>query len=535
MNATSPSPRREPLTVLIAALGGQGGGVLTDWIGHAARAHGLIVQATSTPGVSQRTGATTYYLEIAASPEPGALPPVLGLTPLPGRVDVLVCAELLEAARMLERGMCTPSRTTVVASTHRVYTTREKMSGGDGRFDSGRIIDAVRTLSRRAVLVDMEAVRSRHRAAISAVLFGALAGSGALPLTRAACEEAIRDAGKGVAASLAAFAEAFDRATRSEAAEAGGEHPGASSPIMDRNLRQVAEAPSLAPALAARIAALPERVAEFARSGAAQVAAYQDIGYAERYLDRVERIVRAEAIAGGSAPLHDVAREMARFLALWMCYDDVIRVASLKFRASRFARIRGEVRAGEADIVRVYDFFKPSAFEIAAILPRRLGEWLERRVLAMAPLPHAGKGVTLQTSSVSGALALRLAAGLRPLRPHSLRFAREQEEIEKWLAVLEQVLVAHGKAGSPLALELARLPRLLKGYGDTHAAGRENFQRLVSAYRGCGDVGFAGAAEVLRATALASLNDPACRPPGPRHGVGDLATRPQPVVWADRR
>ena len=138
----------------------------------------------------------------------------------------------------------------------------------------------------------------------------------------------------------------------------------------------------------------------------------------------------------------------------------------------------------------------------------------------MAPLPHAGKGVTLQTSSVSGALALRLAAGLRPLRPHSLRFGREQEEIEKWLAVLEQVLVAHGKAGSPLALELARLPRLLKGYGDTHAAGRENFQRLVSAYRDA-------ATSVSQATprSCARLRSP--RSTIPRAGRQDLG-----MVWA---
>src|SRR5690349_14098766 len=101
MNDIAPrrSSRNEPTSVLIAALGGQGGGVLTEWIVHAARSEGLVAQATSTPGVSQRTGATSYYVEIAAPPRLGAAPPVLGLAPLPGRVDVLVCAELLEAAR----------------------------------------------------------------------------------------------------------------------------------------------------------------------------------------------------------------------------------------------------------------------------------------------------------------------------------------------------------------------------------------------------------------------------------------------------
>ena len=55
---------QRPLTILIAALGGEGGGVLADWIVQAAQAEDFPVQATSVPGVAQRTGATTYYIEI---------------------------------------------------------------------------------------------------------------------------------------------------------------------------------------------------------------------------------------------------------------------------------------------------------------------------------------------------------------------------------------------------------------------------------------------------------------------------------------
>lgn len=50
-------------SVLIAALGGEGGGVLADWLVTCARNFGLSVQATSVPGVAQRTGATSYYVE----------------------------------------------------------------------------------------------------------------------------------------------------------------------------------------------------------------------------------------------------------------------------------------------------------------------------------------------------------------------------------------------------------------------------------------------------------------------------------------
>ena len=82
-----------PVTLLIAALGGEGGGVLTDWIVSAAEACGLPVQSTSIPGVAQRTGATTYYVEIFPVPhrELGGKRPVLGSSnrPLKSLTDMI--------------------------------------------------------------------------------------------------------------------------------------------------------------------------------------------------------------------------------------------------------------------------------------------------------------------------------------------------------------------------------------------------------------------------------------------------------------
>lgn len=522
-NTEAKSPRREPLTLLIAALGGQGGGVLADWIGCAARAQGLTVQATSTPGVSQRTGATAYYIELAAMPEEGTAPPVLALTAVPGRVDILVCAEMLEAARMLERGMSTPSRTTVIASTHRVYTTQEKINCGDGRFDSERIGQAVRALARQAVLFDMEAVAVRHGAAISAVLFGALAGSNVMPVTRVACEDAIRSVGRGVAPTLAAFAQAFTLAQQSGSDAASG---ACASPA-DGNVAVRMQA-QLPPALAARITALPRRVAGFAHEGVARLLTYQDARYANRYLLRVERIVRAETVAEGLQASHEVAREVARFLALWMCYGDVIQVASLKARLSRLGRIRGEVRARAGEVVRVYDLFQPSLLEIAAILPRRLGAWLEQRAGGRGERRPRGKGIALQATSLSGALALRLATALRSLRPYSLRFAREQEAIDDWLVVISEALAAGGRANIDRALELARLPRLRKGYGATHDSGVNDFQRILDAHRAGNGNDPDGATEVLRVAVQAALE----RSHVPHPGVEGPSARAQPVVWS---
>jgi indolepyruvate ferredoxin oxidoreductase beta subunit len=516
----------ERLTLLIAALGGQGGGVLTEWIVGAARAEGLTVQATSTPGVSQRTGGTTYYIEIAAASGVDPSCPALALTPLPGRIDVLVCAELLEAARMLERGMSTPTRTTVIASTHRTYTTREKMHADDGRFDSNRIVDAVRKLSREAILFDMEGVAARHGATISAVLFGALAGSGTLPLGRSSCEATIVATGKGVEPSLAAFAEGFALAVTPHAQIAGAGMPGVTALPTDA---------SLPAELAARIAALPPPVAEIARAGAARAVDFQDVAYAQRYLDRVDRIARAEIAVGASAPGHAVARETARHLALWMCYDDAIRVASLKARASRLDRIRREARADRRDVVRVFDCFKPSSIEIAAVLPRSIGAWLERRTLARGTSREAGRRLTLQVSSMFGALLLRLAAASRPLRPRSLRFAREQTAIDEWLVAVERTLTTDMTAGPQAAYEVARLPRLRKGYGDTHARGSDDFRRMLALFGAESGGDLAGSLAALHAMDEARVADPDRTGHPSLMGAGGPRPRAQRVVWADRR
>src|SRR6266852_8118593 len=132
------SPR--PITLLIAALGGEGGGVLTNWIVSAAEHAGLPVQATSIPGVAQRTGATTYYLEIYPETLPAGSPePVFSLYPMPGDVDVIMASELLEAGRTIEMDYASPDRTTLIASTPRPFAIGEKSALGNGICPTGLV------------------------------------------------------------------------------------------------------------------------------------------------------------------------------------------------------------------------------------------------------------------------------------------------------------------------------------------------------------------------------------------------------------
>ena len=199
----------KPITVLIAALGGEGGGVLASWLHRSAIAAGHFVQGTSIPGVAQRTGATTYYLEIvpgaAARHDAAGARPALALNAAPGEVDLVVASELLEATRALSAGFVTPDRTVLIASSARVFTIDEKTAMGDGRLDDQRMADLARRFSRRTVLADFAAIAGEAQAPLNAVLLGAIAASGVLPIAEETFRAAIRAEGKSVEANLGGF------------------------------------------------------------------------------------------------------------------------------------------------------------------------------------------------------------------------------------------------------------------------------------------------------------------------------------------
>ncbi|UCE31752.1 MAG: indolepyruvate oxidoreductase subunit beta family protein, partial [Burkholderiales bacterium] len=402
-----------PLRVLILALGGEGGGTLTEWLYEAARASGFPVQATSIPGVAQRTGATSYYLELLPRPvAAGAPAPVMCLAPLAGDLDLVVSSELLETARAIERGLVDPQRTTLVSSSSRFLTVAEKMHMGDGRFDQGRAAELARRFAHRAVLIDMTGIARRQGTVVSAVMLGAIAASGVCGIGRSRFEQVVRASGGSRAeASLRGFAAGFDavlaaaegggnaveaavgdrrtqaaeRGSRTETAE-GSNRPQAAE-VANRTgaeaagrQREPAAPPASTPETGA--AGLPAEVADLADVGAARLAEYQDAAYASEYRDRIERFVALETAAGG-APEFAASRPAARFLALWMAYEDVARVAELKSRPERFERIRTEVGARPDEPIVVRDFLKPGVEEIAAMLPqrwaRRLERWARRR------------------------------------------------------------------------------------------------------------------------------------------------------------
>jgi indolepyruvate ferredoxin oxidoreductase beta subunit len=503
-----------PITLLVCALGGEGGGVLTEWLVETARIAGHAAQATSIPGVAQRTGATTYYIEVFPAPLAalGGRRPVFSLNPVPGALDALVSSELLETARQVANGMPSPDRTLVITSSARTLTTQERMQLGDGRADDGSLRQLVERFSREHRMFDMGAMAKECGTVVSAVMLGAIAGSGVFPFTRAQYEGVVKDA-----ASLKGFARAFD-------AVQDGIQP------LAPNAKS--EAPASRPSGAAdKFESMPSEVQEFARLGYDRLVDYQDARYADLYLRRLHDVLAAEREADPPGRhAFAITRETARWLALWMSFDDIVRVADLKSRASRSARVKREVKAGDADLLKVYDHFKPGVPEFAALLPVSLAQQLvawDKRRIAKGSQPWA-LPLKVGTHTVSGMLALRTLASLKWLRPHGSRHAAEQEMIELWLAALQRGT----RRGWRLGHEIALCGRLVKGYGATNERGKENLLHVIRHL--AGGAGAAEAAQAIAAAREAALADDAGRALDAtlaHHGAPPRPLREQPVRW----
>ena len=480
------------ISIAVLAIGGQGGGVLADWLVDLAEHEGWIVQTTSVPGVAQRTGATIYYTELFRGEETGRAP-VLALMPAPGDVDIVVAAELMEAGRAIQRGLVTPERTTLISSSHRAYAILEKSAMANDMADPETVHAAARVASRRYVCFDMASIAEDNGSVISASLFGALAGAAVLPFGREAFEAAIRRGGVGVESSLRAFGAACDQSQRSAGRVRREDRQGAEIPV--------ARNPAVNALLAEIREAFPAPAHGFLVEGVRKLIDYMDIGYAHDYLRRVRSVAMLDARCDGQRREFRVTCETARYLALRMAYEDTIRVADLKTRAARFDRFRREVHAFPGQIVYVTEFLHPRVQEIADTLPAGLGRWLLDTPWASRAVDRLAGKRLVRTARLRGFMALWLIGRLGRYRRRTLRYAAEMRDIGAWLSRIEHTMLED----YDLACEVAECARVLKGYGETGERSRRSFDALMRAADAL--VGRPGSAARLRALHRAALQD----------------------------
>jgi indolepyruvate ferredoxin oxidoreductase, beta subunit len=488
------------ISVLIPAVGGQGGGVLSEWILDAAILAGYPAQSTSIPGVAQRTGSTSYVVEVLSVPraELDDREPVFCLFPVPGALDILLAPELLEAGRAIEAGFASPACTTIIASTHRLYSIHEKMPPGNATYPTERLLAAARASSRRFVGFDALAVAREHGTEVNAVLLGALAAADVLPMGMEVFRRAIERKGVHVAPNLKGF-------------EAGASVLRAGAPQLDAASN--AAGPRVRPEFVAECATLPAELRPTVGEALSRLVDYQDRAYAQRYLERLRALV---ALDRDPFTLSGI---VARHLAVWMTYEDAIRVADLKTRAARLRRIEAEHHAPGRLVIT--DYLRPDLDELYGILPYRLvrgfAAWAERRW----PQGRPTLGQHVRTTTVTGFLRLWLLARLRPLRPGSYRAHHEHTRMVQWLgAVARYASIEYG-----LACEVARAAQLVKGYGEVR-------RRMVGAFLALLEsVEAVAARDPVAARALASESRTLIlRGPEGEAAARDLAARVQEIV-----
>ena len=517
--------KNKPISLLICALGGEGGGVLTEWLIDTAKEAGYAAQSTSIPGVAQRTGATTYYLEVFPTPlaELKDKRPIFSLNPVPGALDGLVSSELLETARQASLGLPSPERSVVITSSARVLTTQERMDLGDGRTELETLLGVVRAASREHHVLDMAALAQSAGTMVSAVMLGAVAGSGLLPFPRDAYAAVIAQSGGSTAASQRGFDAGWQAVTMPR------EQVALVTAMLQKPEQEKTYSRRLLPDLAQNF---PLQAHEMLSLGHARMLEYQGSAYAALYVQRMQQVHQAEMAAdpaGGNG--FSITNEMARWLALWMAFDDIIRVADLKSRASRWQRVQGEVKAKEDDLLKLYDHFKPGVPEFAALLPTalatRLVHWERKRVAAGKPvwaLP-----LKVGSHSVLGMLSLRVLASLKVLRPKGSRYMQEQALIDQWLATVLASTREHWALGHELAL----CGRLIKGYGSTNERGKENLLHII------GHLAVGSASPQSRATAVAAARNAALADDAGtaldatlvQHGAPARPVKEQPIRW----
>ncbi|MEM1153005.1 MAG: indolepyruvate oxidoreductase subunit beta family protein [Pseudomonadota bacterium] len=483
--------------IVIAALGGEGGGVLAKWIADMAARQGYLSQSTSVPGVAQRTGATIYYIELFPLDHSQGVGkrPVMSMFPTPGDVDIVICSEIVEAGRMIQRGFVTPDRTTLIASTHRVYGIAEKEAMGTGVIDKDAIVDVARERSKTFIGFDMQQTARQFDSVINTCLFGALAQTGVLPFDRDAFENTIREGGIAIKRNMATFGASFDLSAREQSVDNAAIvetfDPSGSD---DKKAFSLPTGQSLeGRALLARVAAFPEAAHEMMYLGITKLVDYQDFAYANDYLDRLQALGLAVPDADA-----DLTTETARYLALWMAFEDLPRVAQIKISEQRFARFREEVKAEQEQPVQMVEFLHPRIEEFCGLMPARLGRHMLnspgwRRVLGLFAKPRH-----MHTNSVHGYLMFYLLAKLRRFRRGSLAHQEELEHINAWLEALQQAKTTDLE----LARELARCGRLIKGYSKTRERGLGHMQRILTALSD-GVVVSASALSALREAAFA--------------------------------
>jgi indolepyruvate ferredoxin oxidoreductase len=445
--------------IYMAGIGGTGVVTVNTLLGTAGMLEGKHVLAFDQTGLSQKGGPVVSSLKLADNPT--AMANKVGA----GEAHLYLGFDILVATQPVHLEKASPDRTRAVMSTSQIPTgdmVRRKDVPFPARSGLLQAIEAC-TKSGSNVYLDAEASAEQlfgDHMASNLIVVGAAYQAGAIPLEAASIEETIRLNGVAVEMNLQAFR--WGRLVVQDRA------------VVDRQLRQLTAPDQAAPTLLTELESGKPQVAAAARellssSGFAgevrrlaeirlpELIRYQSSAYARRYTDFIRKVV---AVEGSRVPGKTALGEtVARYLFKLMAYKDEYEVARLLLNTEFLQRVRAEF----GDEARL-------AFNLHPPLLRALG--LKRKLrLGLWFVP-----------------VLKVLRALRCLRHTPLNifgYARvrrvERQLIHDYQQLIESLLTDLDADNYHLAVQIAALPDLIRGYEDIKLAAVDEFRRLVEA------------------------------------------------------
>ena len=472
------------IRILIPAVGGQGGGVLTEWLVQAFQYEDYDVQGIGLPGLSQRGGSTTYYIEAHPSVNEPNKRVIFSQYPVPGDVDVILAQEFLELGLILEQGYGSSEKTTIVSSTHRIYSTLEKMPVGRGIYSDESLLRFANAFSKRFIGLDALELAKQNgmdELGINAILMGSLAASGAIPVGEGSFLKAIEGANVAIANNIKAFRIGWDytKKLKHSEEELKPKRHGWDAFVSERSEKlNGGNKEVYKELLSEALRTYPIHLKEIFAEAIFRLIDYQNPRYAEKYLNDIGEIFEVDKEHEGG---FKVSENFSKYLALWMCYEDGIRVAELKIKPSRFKQIREEMRLSDDQVFRVIDYLKPDGYEIYGLLPYFMVnpiisltkmKYFPKFLIKKRPMTFGQKPVT---TSLGGFIRLWLITKLKFTRPWSYRYRKEHELLKKY----KSAVLYYTRLDYQLGCLVSKSGSVIKGYGNVRRRTIDTFERFL--------------------------------------------------------
>jgi len=205
---------------------------------------------------------------------------------------------------------------------------------------------------------------------------------------------------------------------------------------------------------------LPEAAVAAVSDGIHLLMEYQGAAYAQLYVDRIRRFVRRSNVE----PI--LLSRIAQLLSARMAYEDLSRIAQLKLLELERRGAKGR----EADDVRRFRLD-----ELIGVLPPALADSLLAGFEQIGWLGRRRLKVRFSTRSRLAIRRLKMMAGLRRWRLHSVRYAEERAWAERWLHMIARALDKQPSATSAV-IETATM---IQGQGDDYRHGLADWHAVI--------------------------------------------------------